>query len=95
MNIVFFVHAIASCWNNGNAHFLRGIGRELQSRGHNVVFCEPANGWSESNLIHDAGPAALDGFAHAYPDLKRVKYNPAQPDLDALTHGADIVVVHE
>ena len=36
MRIVCFVHAIASCWHNGNAHFLRGIGSELQYRGHDV-----------------------------------------------------------
>jgi UDP:flavonoid glycosyltransferase YjiC (YdhE family) len=36
VKIVYFVHAIASCCNNGNAHFLRGIGSELQRRGHDV-----------------------------------------------------------
>ena len=41
MKVVYFVHAIASCWNNGNAHFLRGVGVALQELGHEVVFCEP------------------------------------------------------
>jgi hypothetical protein len=36
VKIVCFVHAIASCWNDGNAHFLRGIGSELPRRGHDV-----------------------------------------------------------
>ncbi len=95
MKIVWFVHAIASCWNNGNAHFLRGIGTELQRRGHDVLFCEPEAGWSESNLLRDAGAAALDGFRRAYPHLRRAKYDPDCPDLAALTDGADIVIAHE
>jgi spore maturation protein CgeB len=95
MKIVYFVHAIASCWNNGNAHFLRGIGRELQNCGHEVLFCEPANGWSEMNLVADSGAAALDGFKLAYPDLRRIKYDAGHPDLDELTHGTDLVIVHE
>lgn len=95
MKIVFFVHAIASCWNNGNAHFLRGVGTELQRRGHDVLFCEPENGWSESNLLHDAGAAALDDFTRAFPHLRRRKYDPAFPDLSRLTDGAGLVIVHE
>lgn len=95
MNVVWFVHAIASCWNNGNAHFLRGIGTELQRHGHDVLFCEPDGGWSESNLLRDAGAAALDGFHRVYPHLRRRKYDPGHPDLAALTDGADLVIVHE
>ena len=63
MKFVRSVHAIASCWNNGNAHFLRGLGLALQKLGHEVVFCEPAGGWSEANLIDDHGQVALDAFA--------------------------------
>ena len=95
MRIVCFVHAIASCWNNGNAHFLRGIGSELQCRGHDVCFCEPAGAWSEMNLLNDAGRQALDAFTRVFPHLARVKYDPGQPRLDALTDGADLVIVHE
>ena len=29
MRIVYFTHSLASCWNHGNAHFLRGVLREL------------------------------------------------------------------
>ena len=31
LNIALFVHAIRSDWNNGNAHFLRGLARALGS----------------------------------------------------------------
>jgi spore maturation protein CgeB len=89
------VHAIASCWNNGNAHFLRGIGSELQRRGHQVRFCEPAGAWSEANLLHDGGEQALDGFTRAFPGLVHLKYDADHPDFDRLTDGADVVIVHE
>ena len=95
MKIVYFVHAVASCWNNGNAHFLRGIGTELQIRGHDVLFCEPQDAWSEGNLLRDHGPGALNGFRRSFPALRRVKYDPENAELDRLTDGADLVIVHE
>ena len=36
MRIVYFTHSLLSCWNHGNAHFLRGVLRELKARGHDV-----------------------------------------------------------
>ena len=39
-----------SDWNHGNAHFLRGIMRDLIARGHDAVALEPADGWSRENL---------------------------------------------
>ncbi|MBV8800265.1 MAG: glycosyltransferase [Alphaproteobacteria bacterium] len=95
MKIVWFVHTISSCWNNGNAHFLRGLGRSLHKLGHDVLFCEPCGNWSETNLTIDHGTAPLNAFRRAFPDLRVQQYEAAQPDLGALTHGADLVVVHE
>ena len=48
MRIVYFTHSLLSCWNHGNAHFLRGVLRELAARGHDVRAFEPANGWSRA-----------------------------------------------
>jgi spore maturation protein CgeB len=59
MRYVIFCQSIASCWNHGNAHFLRGIARELLRRGHQVIVYEPADGWSRTNLARDHGEAAL------------------------------------
>lgn len=95
MKIVWFVHAIASCWNNGNAHFLRGLGLALQAQGHEITFCEPSGGWSETNLLQDHGRAALDSFRATFPTLHIEKYDAARPDLDSLTDRADLVIVHE
>ena len=42
MKLVYFTHSLASCWNHGNAHFLRGVLRELRRAGHEVLAFEPA-----------------------------------------------------
>ncbi len=50
MRVVMFYHSLASDWNHGNAHFLRGVARELGRRGHDVRVYEPLDGWSATNL---------------------------------------------
>ena len=94
MRIVYFTHSLLSCWNHGNAHFLRGVLRDLIARGHDVRACEPAGNWSLGNLLTDGGDAGLAPFRDAYPDLDPIVYDPAAP-LDALLDGADLVIVHE
>ena len=37
MRIAMFYHSLASDWNHGNAHFLRGIATELIERGHALL----------------------------------------------------------
>ena len=96
MRIVYFTHSLRSCWNHGNAHFLRGVLRELAARGHAVTACEPQGAWSLANLTTDAGEAGLDAWRAAYPELQgavRV-FDPAA-DLAPLVDGADAVIVHE
>lgn len=95
MKIAWFTHAVASCWNNGNAHFLRGLGVALGQMGHEVVFYEPQRSWSEANLIRDHGQNALAGFRSFFPRLHIEKYDPDSADIGALVNGADLVVVHE
>jgi spore maturation protein CgeB len=34
-------HSLVSDWNHGNAHFQRGVMRELIARGHDAVAAEP------------------------------------------------------
>lgn len=46
MRFVFFYHSLVSDWNHGNAHFLRGVVRDLIRRGHAVDVYEPHDGWS-------------------------------------------------
>ena len=94
MRFVYFTHSLASCWNHGNAHFLRGVLRELQALGHQARAVEPAEGWSRANLVADHGESALSDFAARFPGLVTSTYA-ASPDIDALTDGADVVIVHE
>jgi len=95
MRIVMFYHSLASDWNHGNAHFLRGVVTELGSRGHDVVVFEPADGWSRACLARDHGQEAVEGFRSAYPTLASRTYGAELPDLDRELEGADLVVVHE
>ena len=41
MHVVMFYHSPISDWNQGNAHFLRGIATELLERGFTVSIYEP------------------------------------------------------
>jgi spore maturation protein CgeB len=94
MNIVYFTHSLASCWNHGNAHFLRGVLRALQARGHRVRALEPAGAWSLANLLSDHGDAGLDAYRAAYPELGSEAFE-AKADPAALIGDADLVIVHE
>ena len=94
MRIAYLTHSLRSCWNHGNAHFLRGVLRELIARGHDVCAFEPEGSWSLTNLIADAGDAGLEPFRRHYPELQPIVFDPAAPH-DALVDGADVVIVHE
>ncbi len=94
MKVVLYAHSIASDWNNGNAHFLRGILGELERRGHVTLALEPRDGWSRTNLIADQGSAALERFAARFPQLRVVTYGD-DFDHEAALDGADVVIVHE
>lgn len=90
-----FYHSVVSDWNHGNAHFLRGVARELVERGHEVKIYEPARGWSLCNLVRDHGEAPLRRFREIYPSLEGVPFELDRLDLDEALHEADLVMVHE
>lgn len=95
MKLCLFYHSLRSCWNHGNAHFLRGVASELAERGHQVEVFEPAGGWSAANLALEHGPAALEAYREAYPGLSGTCYLLDELDLDRALDGADLVLVHE
>lgn len=95
MKFVLFYHSVVSCWNHGNAHFLRGIARELIRAGHDVTVYEPADGWSRVNALADGGADALAEAAQLVPGLEIVDYRDDTLDLDRATDQADVVLVHE
>lgn len=96
MKIVMFYHSLYSDWNHGNAHFLRGIVKELQKRGHDVDVYEPEGGWSLQNLLKDHGAERLDEFRQYYPSLNPQFFNPEKKlNYQNILKDADLVIVHE
>ena len=96
LRIVYCAHSIRSDWNNGNAHFLRGLLRGLAALGHAVTAVEPADGWSYTNLLGEGerGARSLAQFAAVYPELDGRAYRELS-ELNPLLAEADIVIVHE
>jgi len=101
--IAYFAHAVRSDWNNGNAHFLRGLLRALGRCGYQVNIFEPEDGWSIENLREEKdGGESLRQFTDTYPDLHINAYRTseltdpgaAQQWREAL-RGTDIVILHE
>ncbi len=98
MRIVLFSHSLSSDWSHGNAHFLRGLVRSLQKRGHSVTSCERWRSWSSDNLYEDHGHGPFLEFARTFPDLDIQIYGAwdrIMDEADHLTRGADLVIVHE
>lgn len=93
MKVVYFTHSLESCWNHGNAHFLRGVLRDLIGRGHQVAVHEPRDAWSRANLVADHGEAGLEPYRRAYPELSSRRFD--EPKLEQALDGADLVIVHE
>ena len=101
--IAYFAHAVRSDWNNGNAHFLRGLLRALGECGHNVTIFEPAEEWSIRNLREETlGDRSLRAFSDTYPDLHVYPYDRENQDAfneserwQHLLRDTDIVILHE
>jgi spore maturation protein CgeB len=95
MRVAIFCHSIVSDWNHGNAHFLRGVARELIARGHAVRVFEPRDGWSRRNLVAEHGTEPLEEFRRVFPELQSTLYDLETLDVDAAVDGAALVLVHE
>ena len=78
MRIVLYTHSLVSDWNHGNAHFLRGVLRELQARGHER--------WRWSRRM--AGAAATCSQAMARAALTR--FHQCFPELPVSTYGSGL-----
>ncbi len=97
----FFAHSWVSDWNHGNAHFLRGLARELIRLGHEVRCYEELGAWSLKNLVateKELAIEAIDEFRGTYPEIDVRFYQRDEtldPFLDEELRGADIVILHE
>lgn len=100
LRIAYLAHALRSDWNNGNAHFLRGLLRALGVMGHDLIGFEPEAAWSITNLrTEEIGERALAQFVELYPDLKIISYGaPSGVDKEfwrTQLQGCDVVILHE
>jgi spore maturation protein CgeB len=100
LRLAYFAHSLRSDWNNGNAHFLRGLLRAVQSLGGDVTVFEPAGGWSIDHLRREpGGEQAVRCFHATYPDLLISCYSEGEAAntsfwLQAL-RDFDVVILHE
>lgn len=94
MKFILYTHSLVSDWNHGNAHFLRGVMRDLLRRGHDATALEPSGAWSRDNLRADQGERAEQQFFSTFPELVSQTYAPDFDHAEAL-ESADVVVVHE
>ncbi len=96
--IAYLAHTLRSDWNNGNAHFLRGLMRAMGAMGHQVTVFEPEQGWSIDNLRGEAeGDRSLTDFRRVYPDVRVKLYNGGDADevWQERLRGFDMVILHE
>ena len=96
--IVYLAHSLRSDWNNGNAHFLRGLMRALVSMGHDVTVLEPETEWSIVNLASESrGADSLAQFSRTYPELRIETYGSEEDSglwRQRLAE-AEVVILHE
>ena len=96
-----FAHSWISDWNHGNAHFLRGLARELRKLGHEVRCYEELGSWSLTNLVEQEGEVAvqaIEQFRREFPDLDVRFYQQDEQLRDTLRlelRNADVAVIHE
>jgi spore maturation protein CgeB len=100
LRIAYFVHSIRSDWNNGNAHFLRGLIRAMANLGHEPVVFEPCEEWSIRNLRSEpSGEETLSQFAVEYSDIPICLYDAQASHVkEYLRHALalfDVVILHE
>ncbi|HEY0566295.1 MAG TPA: glycosyltransferase [Terriglobales bacterium] len=100
-SVRLFAHSLVSDWNHGNAHFLRGLVKELVRRGHNVRCYEELGSWSLTNLVKNEGERAIeaiDQFRLVYPmiDVQFYRRDEGFSEfLDRELQDADVVIIHE
>lgn len=95
MKIKMFYQSLISDWNHGNAHFLRGVVKELTKLGHDVEVFEPDDNWCLEQLLKDNREASIVHFHNYYPDLITTFYSVEDFSPAELIGDADLVIVHE
>ena len=98
LRIAYLTHSLRSDWNNGNAHFLRGLLRAMVALDHTVRIFEPASSWSIQNLLEeDNGRRSVELFDETFPELQ-VTSHPFNMSLEAWEEqlqNIQVVILHE
>ena len=98
LRLIYLCHSLRSDWNNGNAHFLRGLLREMTTLGHDVTVLEPESEWSIDNLLLESkGEQSLEAFRRIYPELNLETYTTDEgaDQWRERLRRADLVILHE
>jgi spore maturation protein CgeB len=98
LRITYLAHSLRSDWNNGNAHFLRGLMRSMIALGHDMTILEPENEWSIENLrIERLGERSLSDFNLVYPELDIQTYRADDTDecWQERLSSVQVVILHE
>ena len=100
LRLAYFTHSLRSDWNHGNAHFLRGLMRDMVALGHDVTIFESNHGWSFDHLCkEEEGSAALQQFYNTYPELRISLYDSdSVADLRiwrSALRDCEVVILHE
>jgi len=98
--VAYFAHSLRSDWNNGNAHFLRGLLNSLGELGYDVTVYEPIDNWSIVNLrAEPEGERSLQQFSNTYRNLSVRTYDANACGETAswreALEGTSFVIVHE
>jgi len=72
VRVVVFCHSLASDWNHGHAHFLRGVVSELTVRGHAVQVLEPQTASLNAFNVDTAMSGADLVLVHEWTDHQLV-----------------------
>jgi spore maturation protein CgeB len=98
LRLGYFAHTLRSDWNNGNAHFLRGLLRSVRKLGHDIAAYEPESEWSIDNLHKEVnGARSLQRFGEVYSELDVQTYALGESEdlWRSRLRGMDVVILHE
>ena len=98
LRLAYITHTLRSDWNNGNAHFLRGLMRAMTQLGHDLTVFEPESEWSIDNLrMEPRGTQSLENFSRIYPDINLQTYKDEESGegWHERLHDKEIVILHE
>src|SRR5215210_3629332 len=87
LNIVVVGLTITSSWGNGHATTYRGLVRELERRGHDMLFLEHDKPWYASNRDMPRPPYGRTQLYATVDDLKD-RFEPDVRDADVVIVGS-------